>query len=339
MIKSSKQQASSQVTRGQPDRMNAVEVAIRKQLEAVCGGLEETYPGLTEAFTSAFFGAQTSAPAKKPRAKKAKKEEPASEVKTESSSEPVAEQSAPSAPAPEAAPEAEKDTASVSEKSAKESSRKRVVSKKMTEAFNALAKEAGKTEEETKTLFEALKKSYKDISDADLQAKGGSFESFAKSFLTGEVPAAPVKEKKVKAKKEKAPSRIAKWTPTLTRTLTKIVEESGSLMTETIKSDFHAWVDAQSEEEFSAIATMEGQMRKFLQTKILGGAGANFPKAAESSAAVAVPQEDDEELEEFEFEGETLCKGVTSGKIYRPMDTGDIWIGNAGVGRFKDITA
>lgn len=315
--------------------MNAIEVAIRKQVEAVCGGLEEQYPGLTEAFTSAFFGAQTKTVAvKKPRAKKEKAN--VASVASEEEAAPAVE-SAPSAPAPMS--ESEAAAPVVEEKKAeKESSRKRVVSKKMTEAFNALAKEAGKTEEETKILFEALKKSYKDISDADLQAKGGSFESFAKSFLTGEVPAAPVKEKKAKAKKEKAPSRIAKWTPTLTRTLTKIIEESGSIMTETIKTDFHAWVDAQSEDEFSAVPTMEGQMRKFLQVKILGGAGSNFPKAAESSAAAAVPQEDEEELEEFEFEGETLCKGVTSGKIYRPMDTGDIWIGNAGVGRFKDIT-
>lgn len=325
--------------------MNAIEQSIRKQLEAVCGGLEETYPGLTEAFTSAFFGhpangvssAQTkTAPAKKPRAKKAKKVDQASVA---SSEEAVVVESAPSAPAP--MPEPAKEEVKAAEPApAKESSRKRVVSKKMTEAFNALAKEAGKTEEETKALFETVKKSYKDISDADLQAKGGSFESFAKSVITGEVaqPAssAPVKAKKTKAKKEKAPTRIAKWTPTLTRTLTKIIEESGSIMTEKIKTDFHAWVDALTDEQFSVCA-MEGHMRAFLQTEILGGAGANLPHHSAAAASAAPPAEDDEELEEFEFEGETLCKGITSGKIYRPLDTGDVWIGNAGVGRFQSV--
>lgn len=319
--------------------MNAIEQSIRKQLESVCGGLEEQYPGLTEAFALAFFGAQTkTVPAKKPRTKKAKQASVASEeeavVVEEAAPAPVQEaapvESAPSAPAtlPEPAP-------------AKESSRKRVVSKKMTESFFAITTAAGKTEEEAKALFETVKKSYKDISDADLQAKGGSFESFAKSVVSGEVvAAAPVKEKKTKAKKEKAPTRIAKWTPTLTRTLTKIIEESGSIMTETIKTDFHAWVDALTDEQF-AVCAMEGHMRAFLQTKILGGAGANLPHnsvaAASSAAAAPLPTEDEEELEEFEFEGETLCKGVTSGKIYRPMDTGDVWIGNAGVGRFQSV--
>jgi hypothetical protein len=309
--------------------MNAIEQSIRKQVEAVCGGLEEQYPGLTEAFALAFFGAQTkTAPAKKPRAKKVKEAAPA----------PVEEaapvESAPSAPAtlPESAP------AEAAPAPAKESSRKRVVSKKMTESFFAITTAAGKTEDEAKALFETVKKSYKDISDADLQAKGGSFESFAKSVVSGEVVAPEVPVKKTKAKKEKAPTRIAKWTPTLTRTLTKIIEESGSVMTETIKTDFHSWVDAMTDEQF-AVCAMEGHMRAFLQTKILGGAGANLPhhSAAAVSSAAALPAEDDEELEEFEFEGETLCKGVTSGKIYRPMDTGDVWIGNAGVGRFQSI--
>ena len=324
--------------------MNAIEQSIRKQLESVCGSLEEQYPGLTEAFALAFFGhpanGVSSAQTKKPRTKKAKKTEEAA----------VAVESAPSHPATlpesEAVPEPMPEPAKEEAAPAKESSRKRVVSKKMTESFFAITTAAGKTEEEAKALFETVKKSYKDISDADLQAKGGSFESFAKSVVSGEVPhpasgvsSAPVKEKKTKAKKEKAPTRIAKWTPTLTRTLTKIIEESGSVMTETIKTDFHSWVDALTEEQF-AVCAMEGHMRAFLQTKILGGAGANLPHnsaAAASSAAAALPAEDDEELEEFEFEGETLCKGVTSGKIYRPMDTGDVWIGNAGVGRFQSI--
>jgi DNA polymerase III gamma/tau subunit len=314
--------------------MNAVEQSIRKQLESVCGGLEAQYPGLTEAFTSAFFGhpanGVSSAQTKKPRTKKAKKtEEAVVVVSAPSAPEPMPE----SAPA-EAAPAPVEEVKAAEPAPAKESSRKRVVSKKMTESFFAITTAAGKTEEEAKALFETVKKSYKDISDADLQAKGGSFESFAKSVVSGEVPAAPVKEKKTKAKKEKAPTRIAKWTPTLTRTLTKIIEESGSIMTETIKTDFHSWVDALTDEQF-AVCAMEGHMRAFLQTKILGGASANLPAAAASAAAL--PAEDDEELKEFEFEGETLCKGVTSGKIYRPMETGDVWIGNAGVGRFQSV--
>lgn len=221
------------------------------------------------------------------------------------------------------------------EKPAEKKERARVVSKKMQEAFVALAIANGKTPEEGAELFEQAKKQYKDMAQPELDALGGSFDSFAKSFLGIEPEK---KEKKVKAKKEKAPTRIERWTPTLTRALTKIVEETGGAMADGLKKEFHAWVDALSAEEFASCA-MEGQMRKWVLTK--------RPVVEEAAPAQSSPgaaggagsdEEEDEELDEVEFEGETLMIGVKTGKLFRPSASGDIWVGNAGIGRFASIS-
>ena len=221
------------------------------------------------------------------------------------------------------------------EKKEEKGGRARVVSKKMQESFVTLATAHGKTAEEAAVLFEQAKKQYKEMTQAELDTLGGSFDSFSKSLLGVQEEK---KEKPKKEKKEKAPSRIDRWTPTLTRTLTKIVEESGGQMTDDLKKQFHTWVDALSAEEFASCA-MEGQMRKWILTlrpvedkpapaPVQGGSG---------GAASGPPEEEEEELEEVEFEGETLMIGVKTGKIFRPSSSGDIWVGNAGIGRFAEV--
>lgn len=221
----------------------------------------------------------------------------------------------------------------------KDAGRARVVSKKMQESFLALATAHGKTAEEAAVLFEQAKKQYKEMTQAELDSLGGSFDSFSKSLLGLQEEK---KEKPKKEKKEKAPSRIDRWTPTLTRTLTKIVEESGGQMTDDLKKQFHAWVDALSAEEFASCA-LEGQMRKWVLTKRMVEDKASDPAPSEvrggSGGAASGPseEEEEEELEEIQFEGETLMIGVKTGKIFRPSSSGDIWVGNAGVGRFSDV--
>jgi hypothetical protein len=214
-----------------------------------------------------------------------------------------------------------------------EGARARVVSKKMQEAFVTLATAHGKTPEEASELFEQAKKIYRDMPQADLDAKGGSFDSFSKDFL-GIQP--EVKEKKTKAKKEKMPSRIDRWTPTLTRTLTKIVEESGGVMTDDVKKTFHAWVDALEQEEFSSCA-LEGHMRKWVMTLKLVEEVKSAPQGSGGAASGPPEEEEEEDLEEVQFEGETLMLGVKTGKIFRPTSSGDIWVGNAGIGRFASV--
>lgn len=304
--------------------MNSVEMTMRQQLAAVCADLESKYPGVTVEIVSRFFAgkamtAEMVVPVEAPKAKKVKapKKEKAQKKEDE---------------------KVESEAESVSSKKTADG-RKRVVSKKMCEAFTTLAQSVGKSDPAGE--LEAAKHAYKILTDEELQQKGGDFTTFMHYYLTGAAPAP--KEKKVRAKKEKVPTRIERWTPTLTRTLTKIVEENGGAMNDKHKKSFHEWVDALTEEQFKS-AELAGHMRAWVTSTLLpraqvaAGGGAAAAPAAPAAAILSedADDEDEEDLEEFTHEGETLLIGA-SGKIYRSTPAGDIWVGNAGVGRFSAV--
>lgn len=121
-----------------------------------------------------------------------------------------------------------------------------------------------------------------------------------------------------------------KWTPTSTKLFKTIVEENGGAFTDDLKKEFVTWLDALSDEEF-ADASIQGHMRSFVMTKVSKNDDKDKPKD--------VGGDEDEDLEEFDFDGETLLKGVVTGKIYRPTEeAGDVLIGYAGKGRFADVS-
>jgi len=219
------------------------------------------------------------------------------------------------------------DNASVSSsvgdaKSAVSADRKRTVSKKMKDTF--LAMEGG-----TEDALKAAMKVYKNADQAQIDAWGGKWDSFARAFLAGEctpakkskapktAPAAPAKEKAPKEAKNFT------WTPTAKKLITEVVEGNGGAVTDALKSEFVAHVNAMDAESYKAIAPV-GHVRAFITSK--------------APAAAPAEDNDDEDLEEIEVEGETLTIGVKSGKIFRATeDSGDVQIGVAGAGKFKDV--
>lgn len=217
------------------------------------------------------------------------------------------------------------DNASVSSsvgdaKSAVSADRKRTVSKKMKDSF--LAMEGG-----TEDSLKAAMKVYKNADQAQIDAWGGKWDSFARAFLAGECT--PVKKTKTAPgapKKEKAPkeARNFTWTPTAKKLFTETVEGGGGKVTDALKDEFAAHVNAKTADDFKVLAPV-GHMRAFVASK-------------SPSAAPAAEDNDDEDLEDIEVEGESLTIGVKSGKIYRATeDSGDVQIGVAGQGKFKDV--
>ena len=215
---------------------------------------------------------------------------------------------------------------SESTKSAANADRKRTVSKKMKDTF--LAMEGG-----TDDSLKAAMKVYKAADQAQIDAWGGKWESFARAFLAGEctpakkskapktAPAAPAKEKAAAAPKE---AKNFTWTPTAKKLFTEVVEGNGGAVTDALKSEFVAHVNAMDAETYKAIAPV-GHVRAFITSKA-------------PAAAPAAEDDDDEDLEEIEVDGETLTIGVKSGKIFRATeDSGDVQIGVAGAGKFKDV--
>jgi len=147
-----------------------------------------------------------------------------------------------------------KDT--TSETSSTSSARKRVVSKKMKDAFMAL-------EGATADKLEEVIRLYKSASEEEVT----DFLSMARKELKLPAQETPVKEKKTKEKKEKS-GRFPKWTPTSTKLFKSIVEESGSGLTmdSDLKKEFETWLDTLSDEDFAAIA-IQGHIRNFVNSK------------------------------------------------------------------------
>jgi len=143
-----------------------------------------------------------------------------------------------------------------SETASNASNRKRVVSKKMKDAFMALEGASADKLEEVIRLYKSA--SEEDVSD---------FLSMARKELNLPAQETPVKEKKTKEKKEKS-GRFPKWTPTSTKLFKSIVEESGSGLTmdPDLKKEFESWLDTLSDEDFAAIA-IQGHMRNFVNSK------------------------------------------------------------------------
>jgi hypothetical protein len=209
--------------------------------------------------------------------------------------------------------------------------RKRTVSAKQKKDFMALE---GATEENLKTVIKGYKASSQETIDGLMTAdsKENAFILFAKSVLSP-APAAEVqpqaevkqvKEKKKAAKKEKG--RVS-WSAAETKIFKKVVESAGSVVSDELKAEFVEYVGSKTDEEFGVVA-LEGHMRAFVDNKkqVNGGAGA------------AEADDEEEDLVEFDFNGETLLKGVVSGKIYRSTaEAGDVQVGMCGQGQFKDV--
>jgi hypothetical protein len=266
---------------------------------------------------------------------------------------PKAVKSAPAvapAPAPEA--EAEPEADGESEGTKEKKARTRTVSAKQKKDFMALE---GATEENLKSII----KGYKDATQAQIDAlmttdsKENAFILYARVILkpggcAGPPDAVVVAEKKVKAKAEPKAAKAKKekgrvsWNATETKIFKKIVESAGSVISDELKQEFADYVTGKTEEEFAVVA-LEGHMRAFVDSKkqvatvattVEPRAGAGHMTPAEHDAAA----EEDEDLVEFEFNEETLLKGVVSGKIFRTTtEAGDVQVGVCGQGMFKDI--
>ena len=218
----------------------------------------------------------------------------------------------------------------------KADNRKRTVSKKMKDTFLAMD---GGSEESLKAAMRA----YKAADQAQIDAWGGKWDAFARAFLAGECTPAKKSKSRAPAKKEKAP-RAAKnftWTPTAKKLFAEIVEGNGGAVTDDLKSEFVAHVNAMDAEKYKMVAPV-GHVRAFIASKAPGASRAVRDADGKVLGFASGPAEsaddEDEDLEEIEIEGETLQIGVKSGKIFRATeDSGDVQIGVAGAGKFAAV--
>jgi len=208
-----------------------------------------------------------------------------------------------------------------------------------------------------KKVMDVLLKGYKAATQAEIDSlmtpnsKENAFLLYVQKVRAVPAPAPAaaaavpeVKEKKVKAKKEVG--RV-KFNATELKIFKKIVESAGSTVTDGLKQEFVDYVAAKSEEEFAVVA-LEGHMRAFVEAKKQvavepkAGNGELTPSEYDAARKGKGPEYDtedeDEDLVEFTHNEETLLKGVVSGKIFRSTaEAGDVQVGVAGQGQFKDV--
>lgn len=286
----------------------------------------------------------------------------------------------PPPPAPPPPPSSSADTAEDDDSDSKSDSKKaktdakartRTVSKKMKDAFLA---SPGNTR--TEDDLKRVSKAYKAATDADIAAAGGDFVSFGNRVLNSAAPATspapstpppakakakakaeadnpPAAPKEKKEKKEKTKPRLA-WSAAEKKVFKDVVTD----VTEDIKAEFAAYIDAKSDDDFKAFA-MAGHMRAWFDARITPCAGAGHHTPAQhdlirsmenlniskedadddeaNEEADEEADEDEEDLLDILINEEQLLIGSKTGDIFQPCEAGDIKLGTAGVGKYKDI--
>jgi hypothetical protein len=261
-------------------------------------------------------------------------------VTERTSAPPKAAVAAKKAPVPPPAA-AEGDEGSVGSKDKKD--RKRTVSAKQKKDFMAIA---CATEENLKSIIKGYKDATQETIDGLMTAdsKENAFFLFAKSVLSAPAPAPEpeVKEKKGKPKAAKKEASRVKFNATELKIFKKIVESAGSVVTDELKQEFVDYVTPMTAEQFAVVA-LEGHMRAFVDSKkqAKAGNGEMTPSEYDASRKSKGPEydtDDEEDLVEFSHQEETLLMGAVSGKIYRSTsEAGDVQVGVAGEGEFKDV--
>jgi hypothetical protein len=255
----------------------------------------------------------------------------------------------PPAPPPPQPSSTDTDADAKSDAKSDAKARTRTVSKKMKDAFLA---SPGNTR--TEDDLKRVSKAYKAATDADIAAAGGDFVSFGNRILAA--PATPAsaapkedktdkdkdktKTKTVKPKVEKPKPRLA-WSAAEKKVFKDIVTD----VTDDLKAEFAAYIDAKSDDDFKAFA-MAGHMRAWFDARVTitpkAGNGEFTPAEYDLARGVqnsgVQDDDEDEDLVDIDVDGEQLLIGTKTGTIYQPTEeAGDVKIGRAGEGKFKNV--
>lgn len=194
--------------------------------------------------------------------------------------------------------------------------------------------------------------------------------------LEKKAPEAVKVEDKVEAKtetkvetKEKKEKRIKRFSPVMAGQLKTALQDVQLEMTDKHKKEFQQYVEDLTDDDFRKEGFAD-HMRAFAKLKapiaevVIDVAPAETPKVADISlkdlqsldmtAAIDPPgtfwdadngrfvkgpdADDDEDFDEVKFEGLNYVVGEKTGRVYEARDTGDVFAGFIGVGKFKKMT-
>ena len=174
----------------------------------------------------------------------------------------------------------------------------------------------------------------------------------------------PVKVEKKPAKAEPKEKRIKRFSPVMTIQLKTALEEVKVDISDKIKKEFQQYIEDLNDDDFRKEGLAD-HMRAFAKLKTpvvektsddkeivavdlteLQGIGITATVEptgtfwdADNGRFVTGPEaDDDEDFEENKFEGKNYVVGEKTGRVYEARDTGDVFAGFIGVGKFKKMT-
>lgn len=158
--------------------------------------------------------------------------------------------------------------------------------------------------------------------------------------------------------KEEVPKekRIKRFSPVMTTQLKKALEDAGSELNDKIKKEFQLYVENLSDDDYRE-SSLADHMRTFAKTKDVpdkvvdvtlkelqqiemtssGETPDTFWDADKGRFVKGPEPEDDEDFDEVTFESKKYVVGVKTGRVYEAHDSGDVFAGFKGVGKFKKL--
>jgi hypothetical protein len=158
--------------------------------------------------------------------------------------------------------------------------------------------------------------------------------------------------------KEVAEKRIKRFSPVMTTQLKKALEDVGAELNDKIKKEFQLYVENLSDDDYRE-SSLADHMRTFAKTKeedvpdkvvdvtlkelqniemtSTGETPDTFWDADKGRFVKGPEPEDDEDFDEVTFESKKYVVGVKTGRVYEAHDSGDVFAGFKGVGKFKKM--
>lgn len=212
--------------------------------------------------------------------------------------------------------------------------------------------------------------------DADKQREKIAKEKAKLAKLEAKVPApvaAPAKVEEKKPETKEKEKRIKRFSPVMTSQLKAALDGAGVEMSDKMKKEFQQYIEDLSDDDYRS-AGFADHMRAFAKKNAVvpdapptsapsnaaGGGptvidvGLDELRKIAMTAEIDVPgtywdadngrfvkgpdTDEDEDVVESKFDGKDYVIGEKTGRVYEVRESGDVFAGFAGVGKFKRLT-
>jgi hypothetical protein len=138
---------------------------------------------------------------------------------------------------------------------------------------------------------------------------------------------------------EKTEKRMGRFSPVMTKQFTEILAGVDVVITDKLKKEFREYIEDLSDDVFGKDGFAD-HMRTFANSKAPTKPKKDdaIEESSDKSGATGPAADPDEDFDEVTFEGKKYVVGENTGRVYEAHDSGDVFAGFLGVGKFKTMT-